>query len=221
MATFKSNVAANNTGVGPGLGPQPAVVTYSDGVLIQIAYQNYYTNFWGSFAYLPPNGAVIGELYAVESYNYADRLLQSWSADNGVYSAGDVAYILGNGTAKQLAQYMFYLDDRIVGSRYADYLNGHRGNDDILGGKGPDKLWGGPGRDSFFFAKGDGKDAINDFSRSSDFLVLDARLADSPKEAMAAARTYNGGVVLDFGSDELKIAGLKKKYVDDLDYFFV
>lgn len=155
------------------------------------------------------------------SYSYGGNVLISWNATNGLYDATDLYNLIRYGTAKQVLSYLFYLNDDIYGSRYNDKLVGYNGNDFIYGWRGNDKLWGGPGRDAFFFAEGDGRDFIKDFSRKKDTIILDSSLAWNYRDVKDAAKSYKKGVILDFGSDEIKIAGLKMKALNKVDFDFV
>ena len=49
---------------------------------------------------------------------------------------------------------------QITGGDGNDVVQGGRGNDILIGGKGDDTLSGGPGADTYYFARGDGQDAI-------------------------------------------------------------
>ena len=102
-----------------------------------------------------------------------------------------------------------------------DKLNGYEGDDYIDGYSGNDKLKGGPGLDVFYFQRFDGQDTIKDFSRSRDAIMFDDSLASSKSDVFAAASAYKKGVVLDFGSDEIKIEGLKLAKLSKVDFDFV
>lgn len=219
MAEFSAYVRVDMTG--KSASAEPGYVSYISNSLIQIQFSSFYENIGGTFGYYT-NGVPYGYVYTDVAYDYYGNILSSWDATNGLYDATDIYDLAQNGTAKQLLSYMFYLDDDIYGSAYNDKLVGYNGDDFIDGWLGNDKLWGGPGYDEFFFAAGDGRDTIMDFSRKKDVIVLDASLAWDFRDVRQAAEKYKKGVVLDFGRDEkIKIAGLKMKQLKKVDFDFV
>lgn len=104
-------------------------------------------------------------------------------------------------------------NDSLFGGLGMDVLKGGDGNDWLSGGNGSDSMTGGLGADLFVFNKGFGTDTITDFSASqSDRARLDHTLwSGTLTEAQVIAQfahTVTGGVVLDFGTDELLFSGL-------------
>ncbi|MEH2023374.1 beta strand repeat-containing protein [Nostoc sp.] len=67
-------------------------------------------------------------------------------------------------------------DDLIFGFASNDIIVGGSGNDQIYGGLGADNLTGGAGNDTFVLAKGEGRDTIQDFNISQDFIGLSGGL---------------------------------------------
>ena len=230
MAYFESWVAADTTGQSTFY--QWAVATWADFELIQIAYADYYTDFWGSFTY-DIFGNPYGDVDAIDTYNYvgADtigvpfiggQLLQTWEADFGtIYPAETLAYLMQFGTGKELMEFLFFLDDELYGSVYNDKLAGWNGADFLDGFKGNDMLWGGPGPDTFYFGKKYKKDTIKDLERKKDTIVIEKSLAKNFKKLKKAAEKYKDGVKLDFGKDELKIENIKMKHLKKIDFDFV
>ncbi|MBU3078754.1 Calx-beta domain-containing protein [Sphingomonas quercus] len=68
-------------------------------------------------------------------------------------------------------------DDRLHGGQGNDSVTGDAGADVIVGGVGSDMLAGGAGDDIFFFARGDGRDIIADYTVGHDVLYLATGLA--------------------------------------------
>jgi len=62
--------------------------------------------------------------------------------------------------------------DRLSGGKGADTIGGGQGKDRLDGGKGQDALKGGAGADRFVFARGDGGDAIADWTPGQDVIVF-------------------------------------------------
>ena len=58
-------------------------------------------------------------------------------------------------------------NDTLVGGDGNDTLSGGSGNDTLIGGTGNDSLRGGDGSDTYLFAKGFGKDTVNNYDRSA------------------------------------------------------
>lgn len=71
-----------------------------------------------------------------------------------------------------------YGDDQLLGAAGDDYLNGGAGDDQLIGGLGNDYLEGGYGDDRYYFARGDGKDTIDDAGGFSRIYVSDLPLSE-------------------------------------------
>ncbi|MBN6150275.1 hypothetical protein JR065_07985 [Xanthomonas sp. AmX2] len=64
-----------------------------------------------------------------------------------------------------------YGADRLIGGAGNDHLYGGADGDQLVGGLGDDRLEGGYSDDRYYFARGDGKDTINDIGGFSTILV--------------------------------------------------
>ncbi len=131
--------------------------------------------------------------------------LQAWgnAAGNGLSGNAGASKLYGNGG-----------DDTLNGNAGADSLFGGAGGDVLAGGQGNDLLRGGGGADRFVFGPGGGVDRVADFlAIEQDRLRLDDALWSG--QGLSAAqvvsqfgRLAGGDVVLDFGTDELRLVGL-------------
>ncbi len=104
-------------------------------------------------------------------------------------------------------------DDSLFGGSSNDKLYGGDGADWLTGGTGKDLLVGGVGQDSFVFARGDGKDSIQDFQDNQDTLVFGGGLWDGVATAQEFvdrfAKDTGADVMLDFGDGQkLLLAGV-------------
>ncbi len=114
--------------------------------------------------------------------------------------------------------------DILRGGNGNDSLNGNQGRDVLDGGKGNDILNGGLHGDYFVFKTNYGHDTITDFQDNKDTIRLDDALWSSAGTLTVQqvidtyARISNGNVVLDFGPDELTLAGVNNLAVlaDDI-----
>ncbi|WP_421726262.1 hypothetical protein [Bauldia sp.] len=219
MAAFISFVSANTTGKGKGVGPQTGPIEDTSPFEFEVPSGKYVQEYRGLFTY-PIEGMPEGRVeQVVIDKNGAPQ--QFWNAGGDDYDAAKIADILVSGNDKQLVKYLFRSDDELVGSRFDDRLAGWKGKDRIDGDRGNDKLWGGNGADTFRFNETYDKDTIKDFQRNKDTIALDSNLAKNFKQVKKAAEKYDKGVILDFGSDKLKIEGLKKNQLDTVDFDFV
>lgn len=114
--------------------------------------------------------------------------------------------------------------DKITGSRYVDELNGFSGKDIINGGRGSDVLTGGAGADHFVFTKGSGADVITDFnarnSASGHDLIDLSGYKGIDGFADLSIHDVDGHAVIDFGSDQVVLEGVKLSAVDKADFIF-
>lgn len=112
--------------------------------------------------------------------------------------------------------------DNISGGRGNDILRGENGHDVLRGGRGADTLVGGEGADTFVFAPRGGRDVIVDFEDDIDTLSLAQSLSGGGLTAQQVVDTYGSVsgrfLVLDFGTEEIRISGLSSMsdLVDDL-----
>lgn len=87
-------------------------------------------------------------------------------------------------------------DDSLIGGFGDDTLRGGVGNDLIRGGRGSDSLSGGTGSDTYFFARGDGRDRIDNYDTSTgrlDVLQLDEGITQAD---VRLTRSSNNHLVL-------------------------
>jgi serralysin len=114
-------------------------------------------------------------------------------------------------------------NDKLSGDAGNDKLSGGSGNDTLDGGAGNDRLTGGSGNDVFIFKKAQGNDTITDFSAGSakgDVIRLDKSLLSSFKDVLAHADDSSSGVVIDYGNNTIKLAGVDKADLHANDFFF-
>jgi Ca2+-binding RTX toxin-like protein len=101
--------------------------------------------------------------------------------------------------------------DQIVGDGGNDFLFGGDGNDTLAGAEGRDMLRGGSGRDQFYFARTISDfDRILDFEDGADRIVLVNFRVSGFGEIKSKAREVDGGLVIDFGADVLRIDNLTR-----------
>jgi Ca2+-binding RTX toxin-like protein len=118
-------------------------------------------------------------------------------------------------------------DDRLIGSKRADKIDGDTGNDvlkgragkDFLtGNDGTDRLTGGSGADSFIFRDGYGKDTITDFDQNGDDVIWTTHDLYSRLEK----HQHGDTLILDFGfGDQLILEHTHKQDItaDDFRFF--
>jgi hypothetical protein len=96
--------------------------------------------------------------------------------------------------------------DTLTGGAGSDDLQGLGGNDVLRGGTGSDGLTGGAGADIFVFARGDGRDWIEDFQPGVDRVRLEGIGASEVTQVVETRWSYTG-VALSFGDQEVFVAG--------------
>jgi Ca2+-binding RTX toxin-like protein len=96
--------------------------------------------------------------------------------------------------------------DTLSGGGGADDLQGFDGDDWLRGGTGDDGMTGGAGADTFVFARGDGKDWVEDFQPGTDKVRLVGISAAEVSQAVETRWSYPG-VALRYGADEVFLAG--------------
>lgn len=114
-------------------------------------------------------------------------------------------------------------NDKLYGDAGNDKLTGGAGNDTLDGGAGNDRLSGGAGNDTFIFKKAQGNDTVTDFSAGSakgDVIRLDKSVLSSFKDVLAHADDSSSGVVIDYGNNTIKLAGVDKADLHANDFFF-
>lgn len=86
--------------------------------------------------------------------------------------------------------------DMVIGTAFADKLQGGLGADLLDGGAGNDTLYGKAGRDVFRFDRGFGKDTVADFVTGDDKLRFTAGTFSSYADVMGHAAQVRGDTVL-------------------------
>jgi Ca2+-binding RTX toxin-like protein len=160
---------------------------------------------------------------------------------NGSDSSGDVFTIAANGARVDFDRVNFGQfsldigtterlevngqggDDTITGGEGLDglirlRLDGGAGNDTIEGGDGDDLMIGGAGADTFVF--GEGADRIADFQDGTDRIELVVPGIDDFGDLAGLIRDAGPDVVIDFGADELTLAGIAPGALDAGDFLF-
>ncbi|MCB1446583.1 MAG: hypothetical protein KDJ87_12545 [Rhizobiaceae bacterium] len=107
--------------------------------------------------------------------------------EKGAWSAEEFSQIYANDHIWNLEEKLLLTgNDRIIGSKGADYMQSCAGNDKVFGGKGDDRIYGSLGNDQFTGGKGSdififefafGKTVIKDFDATGggqrqDYLLL-------------------------------------------------
>lgn len=111
-------------------------------------------------------------------------------------------------------------NDWLFGGTGADILLGGNGADFLSGGSGTDILFGGNGADTFLVQRGDGLDAVGDFS-AADKIHINMDGVDNFDDLLAVAQQKNGGVLFAFGNgDELFLAGTQLAALDRNSFTF-
>ena len=101
-------------------------------------------------------------------------------------------------------------DDSINGGAGNDKLYGGDDDDTLRGGKGNDSLFGGDGDDVFYYAKGDGKDKIYDYT-SDDVIQL------AKGTSIKSAKVSGGNFVFTIGSGNITVVGGASKRIHVVD----
>jgi Ca2+-binding RTX toxin-like protein len=106
-------------------------------------------------------------------------------------------------------------DNELYGNSGKNYLNGGDGFDVLHGGAGNDILTGGVGSDEFFFARGDGRDIVNDYEAGFDEIHFLNPKHDTSFTDMidGHAEEKFGDVVITYGKD---VVVLKNHEISDL-----
>jgi Ca2+-binding RTX toxin-like protein len=160
--------------------------------------------------------ALIGGLTAqtrVSNLDLRDAVTVSGNAGDDVINATSVSAGVGAFTLSGGAG-----DDLLLAGRGGMTLDGGAGDDILIGGSGDDVLHAGTGDD--ILLGGAGNDL---FQGDDDFTVLDFRGGpgvgdridlsavagvDDFGDVLASVHGFSGGVVLDFGSDEITLLGI-------------
>jgi Ca2+-binding RTX toxin-like protein len=112
-------------------------------------------------------------------------------------------------------------DAKLLGGAGSDLLFGNAGDDVLVGGTGHDVMFGGAGDDLF---SGDDDFTILDFragAGSEDRIDLsNVGGVDDFGDVLANAHGVFGGVVLDFGDDEITLLGVQVTQLQADDFVF-
>ncbi len=112
-------------------------------------------------------------------------------------------------------------DAKLLGGAGSDLLFGNTGDDVLDGGAGNDVMFGGAGDDLF---AGEDDFTILDFTAGAgteDRIDLrNVAGIDDFGDVLANARGVFGGVVLDFGDDEITLLGLQTSQLQADDFLF-
>ncbi len=131
-------------------------------------------------------------LYSVYGTQGADALTGTAGRRNTLYGLG------GNDTLTGRE-----MDDTLDGGAGSDTLKGWRGNDTLIGGAGDDKLYGESGSDVYLFAKGHGRDTLQDLNEtpgSTDTVRLDG----ITRREVVFSRNRNDLLVLTSRDDSIR-----------------
>jgi Ca2+-binding RTX toxin-like protein len=132
--------------------------------------------------------------------------------------------LLNTSDDRSLMAKFFAGSDQISGSHYVDHLEGFAGNDSITGGAGSDIMTGGAGADTFVFTKGSGTDVITDFAASNQSASHDLMDLSAYKGVDGfgdlSIHHAGGGVVVDFGADQVVLDHVKLSALDKSDFIF-
>ncbi len=115
-------------------------------------------------------------------------------------------------------------NDKLFGLEGDDIIKGGSGRDTIDGGAGTDYLWGGKGSDTFVFKAGNGMDYVQDFQArgwSQDYIQIEKSMFADFDTLMQNARSVDGDVWIDSGSDHLVLNDVKLSHLSDHDFLFV
>jgi len=131
-------------------------------------------------------------LYSVYGTEGADTLTGTAGRRNTLYALG------GNDTLNGRE-----LDDHLDGGPGADILRGWRGNDTLVGGPGDDRLYGESGSDVYLFARGHGRDTIQDLNETAGSTDT-VRLEGITRRDVVFSRNRNDLLVLTSRDDSIR-----------------
>ena len=131
-------------------------------------------------------------LFAVYGTQGADTLTGTAGRRNTLYGLGGNDTITGR-----------ELDDTLDGGAGNDTLKGWRGNDTLIGGPGDDKLYGESGSDVYLFAKGHGRDTIQDLNETAGSTDT-VRLEGITRQEVVFSRNRNDLLVLTGRDDSIR-----------------
>jgi len=165
----------------------------------------------------------LGAQLRVTSTEAGDRIVVQGAAGSDVIDgrpvAAGVAALTLDGGAGDDVLFAGAGGARLLGGGGDDVLVGGAGADELRGGAGNDILFGGAGNDLF---SGDDDLLIVDFAAGAgagDRLDLsNVAGIDDFGDVLASARGFSGGVVLDFGADEITLLGVNAAQLNADDF---
>jgi len=131
-------------------------------------------------------------LFAVYGTEGADTLTGTAGRRNTLYGLG------GNDTLNGRE-----LEDTLDGGDGNDTLKGWRGNDTLIGGAGDDRLYGESGSDRYLFAKGHGRDTLQDLNETAGSTDT-VRLEGITRQEVVFSRNRNDLLVLTSRDDSIR-----------------
>tara|TARA_B100002003_G_scaffold241841_1_gene264040 strand:- start:235 stop:906 length:672 start_codon:yes stop_codon:yes gene_type:complete len=201
-------------------------VSYADADLLVVGTGATRTWYHGEFTY--PAGQWRGEINKMEVLRGNKVVLSVSGLDLPTRDAQ-----AGRDTKKVFKKALAG-EDKVVGSRSSDVLDGFGGDDNIrgglgadrifggdgrdvlVGGKGRDVLVGGDGRDVFRFGARDGKDTIRDFEDGRDKIELSRAVSFRDLEFDDA----RNGASVAFGGTEIVLRGIDAEDLGRGDFLF-
>ena len=112
-------------------------------------------------------------------------------------------------------------NDRLNGAAGNDRLFGGAGDDVLVGGKGKDILIGGAGADTFYFAKGHGRDTIQDFEAGTDTIAFHKSLFSDVSDILDHARQTSDGVVISYDGGRVLLEDVRLNQLSDGDFSLI
>lgn len=112
-------------------------------------------------------------------------------------------------------------DDRLAGGKGNDVLKAAAGDDFLIGGKGSDTLRGGAGADIFYFAKGHGRDTVQDFEAGTDTIAFHSSLFSNVSDILDHARQTDDGVVISYQGGRVLLEDIRLNQLSDSDFSLI
>ena len=141
-------------------------------------------------------------------------------AQDGGWRGISVHLGMGAGTDSWGTEDKLVAIENVSGTTFDDWIMGDKNANVINAGAGNDWMAGDAGKDTFVFAKGDGKDWVNDFSVTEDTLDLRAYGFASKEEALSHAVAHDVGMALVFDGAEIVLKDVNISQAADLSILF-
>jgi len=179
-------------------GSSTAMILRISGTTEQITFNQWFTN----------------DTYKIGSMRFADgtewslaeiksrpvKIIGTEYMDNLTGFAGTANTMVGLGGMDTLAGKE--LDDTIDGGAGSDTIKGWRGNDTLIGGRDNDTLYGESGSDLYVFARGHGRDTLQDLNETAGSTDT-VRLDGFARSEVVFSRRNNDLLVLTSASDSI------------------